>query len=703
MPVKKAAPKENTDPTRGERAKAPASRSKTASPPQGEALSTVNSQLRDKVGKLEDANSDMAHFLASVDSATLFLGVDRTIQRFTPSATRLFKLTDTDVGRPIDHITTRVDDPELSRDIDRVLQSLAPCEREVLCDKAQWFLRRITPCRAENNRVSGVMLMLTDITPIKQAELNLRSLTEQLEQGVAERTADLEAEVKERQVAEGALRASERKFRALFNDAPIGIIQADPSNGCFLLVNPQFCRMTGYSEAELLGRPFTEITHPEDRSTNLEEFLQLGRGKIPGFNVERRYVRKDGATLWAEVKVIMVRDAQRQPLHALAVISDITERKLLQTKLDEHSAQLKSERNFIDAILNTIAVLILVVDPEGRLVRSNAACHAATGYDFAEFVGTVNWQDLVPRDEMEGVRRVIDRLLAGEEHVVHENHWRHRDGSLRMLCWRNTVLKDEAGQVQYIIATALDVTEQHQAEIRARETLEDVSRLQRLQTANELATLLAHELNQPLAAIASYAEAGQQLLRHTPLQQDKLTRNLDQISRQSLRAGEAIRHLRAFVGRGRIDPVPLDLNAVVRNTGILMVPKARSRGINLELDLDQSLPQVMGVGVHIEQVLLNLIRNAIDAIRDARMKSGSITVTTRQHDGMAQVSVCDSGLGIDAEHVEKMFAPLASRKEYGLGVGLRISRSLIEAHGGRLWVEPHQPGGIFHFVLPFAP
>jgi signal transduction histidine kinase len=133
------------------------------------------------------------------------------------------------------------------------------------------------------------------------------------------------------------------------------------------------------------------------------------------------------------------------------------------------------------------------------------------------------------------------------------------------------------------------------------------------------------------------------------------------------------------------------------------VPKARSRGINLEIDLDESLPQVMGVGVHIEQVLLNLIRNAIDAIRDARMKSGSITVTTRQQDGMAQVSVCDSGLGIDAEHVEKVFAPLASRKEYGLGVGLRISRSLIEAHGGRLWVEPHQPGGIFHFVLPFAP
>jgi len=668
-----------------------------------EELSTVNSQLRDKVDELEDSNNDMTNFLASVDNATLFLGVDRTIQRFTPSATRLFNLIATDVGRPIDHITARFEDPELSRDIDRVLQSLAPCEREVSCNKAQWFLRRITPYRTADNRISGVVLTLTDITPIKQAELNLRDLAEHLEQRVAERTADVEAEMKERQLAERALRASERKFRTLFHDAPVGICQNDPHDGHFLLVNPKFCAITGYGEAELLGRSFVDITYPEDRDANLEGFLHLGRGEIPGYQTEKRYIRKDGATIWAEVKVIMVRDPHGQPLHTLAIISDITEHKRLQAKLDEHATQRQRERNFIDAILNTVAALIVVIDPEGRLVRFNTACNTTMGYDFAEFVGKADWQALIPSDEMEGIRRVMDRLLAGEEHVVHENHWRQRDGSLRLFCWRNTVLKDEAGQVQYIIATGLDITEQHLAEIRARETLEEASRLQRLQTANELATLLAHELNQPLAAIASYAEAGQQLLRHTPLEQDKLTRNLDQISQQSLRAGEAIRHLRAFVGRGRIDPVPLDLNAVVRNTGTLMVPKVRSRGVRLVLDLDETLPQVMGVGVHIEQVLLNLIRNAIDAIRDARMKSGSITVTTRQQDGMARLSVSDSGPGIDAEQADKVFEPLASRKEYGLGVGLRISRSLIEAHGGRLWVEPHRPGGIFHFVLPFAP
>jgi two-component system CheB/CheR fusion protein len=108
------------------------------------------------------------------------------------------------------------------------------------------------------------------------------------------------------------------------------------------------------------------------------------------------------------------------------------------------------------------------------------------------------------------------------------------------------------------------------------------------------------------------------------------------------------------------------------------------------------------VEVHIEQVLFNLIRNAVDAIRDARMTSGSITVVTRRLEDMAQVSVIDSGPGIDAETAASVFDAPFSRKKYGLGVGLRISRSLIDAHGGRLWVEPHTPGAIIHFTLPFA-
>jgi PAS domain S-box-containing protein len=350
-----------------------------------------------------------------------------------------------------------------------------------------------------------------------------------------------------------------------------------------------------------------------------------------------------------------------------------------------------------------VGALILVIDTEERVVRFNTTCNTVTDYDFAEFQGSTKWQELIPADERDGVREVYDRLRAGEDQIPHENHWLHRDGSLRLIRWCNSVLRDEAGQIQFIIGTGIDITEQRRAENKAQENLEEASRLQRLQTANELATLLAHEINQPLAAIATYATTGLKLLQHQPLEPDKLTRNLEQISQQSLRAGETLRHMRAFVSRGRVDPVPLDVNALVRNACSLMEPKARSRGIKLVLQLDDAMPQVMGVGVHIEQVLFNLMRNAIDAIRDARMKSGSITLKTRQQDGMARISVCDSGPGLDAEQAEKVFEPLASRKEYGLGVGLRISRSLIEAHNGRLWVEPHTGGGIFHFTLPLVP
>lgn len=666
-----------------------------------EELTTVNAQLRDKVDELEGANNDMTNLLASVETVTLFLGVDRTLQRFTPSATRLFNVIASDVGRPIEHITARFEDPDLSRDIDEVLRNLTPCEREVSRGNAQWFLRRLTPYRTMDNRINGVVLTLSDVTRIKHAELELRHLTENLEKRVRARTAELETEIRERQQAERALRQSEQKFRALFNDAPVGMFQADTENGRLLTVNPRLCSMIGYGEAELLGRPFREIVHPDDR--DLEAYLRLEGGKVPGYQAEGRLVRKDGSILWIDLRATLVRDESDRALHALAVIADITERKRLQTQVAEQGAQLHQERNFIDAILNTAGALILVLDTGARVVRFNAACNPATGRDFAHLLGTADWLNLVPAEEREGVRAALERLQAGEDHVEHENHWMHRDGSRRLLHWKNSVLRDESGKVQYIIGTGVDITEQRKAESRAREHLEAASRLQRMQTANELATLLAHELNQPLAAIATYAGACMKLLRRTPLEEEKLTRNLEQISRQSLRAGDAIRHMRAFVGRGRIQPVPVDLNAVLRSTCALMEAKTRARGVGIRLDLAEGLPPVMGVDVHIEQVLLNLLRNAMDAIRDAGMEAGSIDVATRAVDGMAQVSVRDSGPGMDEEMAARVFEPLSSRKEYGLGVGLRISRSLIEAHGGRLWVEPHVPGGVFHFVLPLAP
>ncbi len=209
----------------------------------------------------------------------------------------------------------------------------------------------------------------------------------------------------------------------------------------------------------------------------------------------------------------------------------------------------------------------------------------------------------------------------------------------------------------------------------------------------------------PLGAITMYADTGKQVLEHSPPDQERLSDLLAQISRQSQRAGEIIRRLRTFIGRGRLEPLASNLNAAMRSACTLMESKERSVGISMLLDLDANLRPVTGVEVHIEQVLLNLFRNAIEAIQSTGETGGTITITSglRTGEDMALVSVRDSGPGIDAETVAGLFASQPSDKEHGLGVGLRISRSLIEAQGGRLWVEPHVPGGIFCFVLPLAP
>lgn len=519
-----------------------------------EELGTVNAQLQDKVEELESTTNDMANLISSVDTAILFLGIDGTIQRFTPSVTRLLNLRDSDLGRPLSDITMRLEDPDLTQDIAAVLRDLSMRQKEVHGENGQWYLRQITPYRTEDNHIEGAVLTFTDITALKQAELELRKMAETLEQ-----------------------------------------------------------------------------------------------------------------------------------------------------RVEERSEQLRQESTFSEAVMDTVASLILVIDADERVVRFNKACEKVTGYSFDKLVGTTDWWDLIPQDDVAGVRGALDRLRAGEKLVTTESRWRTKKEGMRLVSWNHTALKDVTGNVQFIISSGLDITEQRKVENEARQHLEEASRLQRVQTANEVATLLAHEINQPLLAITMFADTSLELLSSVPLDQRTLMENMQQVSQQALRAGETIRRLRTFVSQSTIDPTPLDLNRVIERACKVITRVADENGIHLVLDLNEAVPPVMGVDVHLEQVMLNLLRNAIEAIRDAGILGGSITVETRREERMAHVTVRDNGPGINEKMAGKLFGSLTSTKDYGLGVGLRISRSLIEAHGGRLWVEPHTPCGIFHFLVPLAP
>ena len=484
-------------------------------------------------------------------------------------------------------------------------------------------------------------------------------------------------------------------LRELIENAPDGIFIAD-LEGRYTDVNGAGCRIFGHARDRIIGRTIVDFIPPKEA----ERLWAIRDGLVDGGeNVAEWLVRREDGTLTpVEVSDTILSDGRW-----VGFVRDISKRRQLEREVVQSTEQLRAERNFVDAILDTAATVIVVLDRDGRVVRFNKACEAATGVSQSELLGRTIWFDLIPADEREGVQRVAERLRSGESFVEHENHWQHRDGSRRLIRWRNTLIKDENGQVRFLIATGTDVTDQVKAEDEARLHLEEASRLQRLQTANELATMLAHELNQPLAAIATYAAAGQHLLKGGAPDFAKLTATLERISQQALRAGEAIRHLRAFVGRGRMDSVPLDLNTVVRQACALVTPRARSSGVSLTLRLAESLPAVLGVDVHIEQTLLNLLGNALDAIQGAGMTGGSIEVTTQATNGLAQVTVRDSGPGIDAATAARLFEAFFTQKAHGLGVGLPISRSLIEAQGGRLWADSQVPGGVMHFTLPLSP
>lgn len=232
----------------------------------------------------------------------------------------------------------------------------------------------------------------------------------------------------------------------------------------------------------------------------------------------------------------------------------------------------------------------------------------------------------------------------------------------------------------------------------------ELAQLQRLHTVDEMASVLAHEVNQPLTAISAYSAAALQALRAGPGEAEQLSEPLEQISLQTHRAAEVIRHLRRFLRQGQTEKHPVDASTLVRGTLPLIEPAAKARRIRIRLKLGEGLSPVLVDRLQVEQVLLNLLHNGIEAMDNAGL-TGELTVrTASEADGWIRITVEDEGPGLDKEQASQLFQPFMTSKSQGLGMGLTISRNIIEAHGGKLWAEARVgSGAVFHFTLPPAP
>lgn len=372
-------------------------------------------------------------------------------------------------------------------------------------------------------------------------------------------------------------------------------------------------------------------------------------------------------------------------------------------KQPEAGEQQAAER--FRALIDSAHDAIIAITPEGRIEVFNRAAERIFGYRAVEVTGQ-NVNILMPQP----YRREHDGYLnnyrsTGKAKIIgtgREVQAQHKNGTVFPIDLSIGEMRGPNGSSGFI-GVIRDITERHQTERRVRDLTAELVHISRLSAMGQLSSSLAHELNQPLTAIMNYAEAARQMMEtagsDVPPQVPEF---IAKAVGQAERAGQIIRRLRSFVEKGPVERNPEDLNRLVIEASNLATIGARIDAIQVRFDLDDDLGPVRIDKIQIQQVVVNLVRNAVEALRDAERRD--LTIRTRNDGDYQEVEVVDSGPGIDPEIAAKLFKPFVTSKKDGMGIGLSICQSIIDSHGGRLWTEANPEGGtIFRFRLPVTP
>jgi PAS domain S-box-containing protein len=370
--------------------------------------------------------------------------------------------------------------------------------------------------------------------------------------------------------------------------------------------------------------------------------------------------------------------------------------------IDEKKAAgeaLKKSEKQLRIITDSLPVLIAHVDSELHYRFSNKAYEKWFDIEEGQMIG-LHVKDVIGEDLLAKIRPNIDRVLAGE-HVQYEVELDRNDRKFLFgIIYVPDTLKD--GSIPGFFVLAQDLSEKKQKELELQRHRDELAHVSRLVTMGELTASMAHELNQPLTAILSNAQAALRFMDKDPVDIDEIRDILTDIAADDLRAGKVIKRLRGFLSRGELLLKKWDINELIREVVVLVHSDAVIRNVSIQIDLDQSLGVVKVDRVQMQQVLLNLIVNGLDALDGVPSHSRNLTITTRrQNNGNALISVIDSGVGVSRESMKRLFEPFFTTKAEGMGMGLSINRSIIEAHDGKIWAENNPEGGtIFSFNLP---
>lgn len=383
-------------------------------------------------------------------------------------------------------------------------------------------------------------------------------------------------------------------------------------------------------------------------------------------------------------------------------ISWFGERLRLSLSRANQSAQDAAAREaHLQSILDTVPEAMIVIDERGLIQSFSAAAERLFGYTPAEVIGQ-NVKMMMPAPYRENHDGYLHRYMStGERRIIGIGRvvvGERKDGSTFPM--ELAVGEMKSSGRRFFTGFIRDLTERQQTEARLQDLQSELIHISRLTAMGEMASTLAHELNQPLSAITNYMKGSKRLLESGDGDSTAMVREaIGKASEQALRAGQIIRRLRDFVARGESEYRVEPMSKLVEEACALALVGAKDLGVRVKFEFDQAADLALADRVQIQQVLLNLVRNAIEAMQECERRELTVAVATNPGD-MVKVSVSDTGTGIAPEIAEQLFQPFMTTKRQGMGVGLSISRTIIEGHGGRIWAEPNPGGGtIFSFTL----
>jgi PAS domain S-box-containing protein len=526
----------------------------------------------------------------------------------------------------------------------------------------RWFHAQGLPVRDVEGRVLRWFVLQTDVDERKRNEAALTSACE-------------------------AIAKSENELRTIFDAIP-QLIVALAADGTFLSANQAVLDYTGLTKEEVRTESFRDVFHPED-SERLREQRDLAISRGVPFEYERRVRRRDGQYRWLLVQYNPLRDQRGEVIRWYAAGTDIDDRRLAEDALRESEQHLR-------LLVETIPALVWRQTAEGVPDYVNRRV-----LDYLGVEGGQLGPHVVHPDDRDAVERHWRHALTAGEPCEDTYRLRRADGEYRWVYQRSQPLRDRNGRVVCWYSVGFDITDSREMEEMLRSTRRKLSATMQIATVAELSASIAHEINQPLASVVTNAHACQTWLSHDPPNLERAQATLERIIRDGHSAADVVRRIRALFKATAPVKARLDMNRTVAEVLRVLSDEVRDNSIIVETDLADGLPMIEADHVQIQQMLVNLVHNAIEAMAGVRDREKSLALSSRRQGEDLLIQVRDRGVGITDP--TRVFEPFFTTKESGMGMGLSISRSIVEAHGGRIWASANEdPGTTFNVALPLA-